>query len=120
MKRGKSTGKPTKEEQRRLDAIHSMPCIACSELFSVLYQCSPTEAHHLVDKGYRKHSGGHSATIPLCAWHHRGIIPEGFDKSHMEYLFGPSFALSKRRFVQCFGTERHLLAITDERLKVKK
>jgi hypothetical protein len=73
-----------------------------------------------VDKGYRKHSGGHSATIPLCIWHHCGILREGFSLKEMEYFYGPSLARSKKRFIEAFGTERDLLEITNEKLGVIK
>ena len=98
----------TKSEQDHLDRIHAMPCIACV-LDGYTTQCGKTEAHHLVDKGYRKHSGGHFATLPLGAWHHRGEPLSGYTKSQMGLIFGPSFAVSKRQFVGKYGTERDLL-----------
>jgi hypothetical protein len=72
-----STCKPTDEEQERLDAIHALPCVACAfEIEEAMrkggaapIQPFPTEAHHINDKGYRKHSGGHAVTLPLEAWH---------------------------------------------------
>lgn len=115
MKRGKSTGKPTKAEQARLDAIHNMRCIAC-EVGEIALSCGRTEAHHLVDKGYRSHSGGHMATIPIGQWHHQGIPLPGFNEREMAFVFGPSRELSKRLFVERFGTDRELLAITNEKL----
>jgi hypothetical protein len=119
-----STGKPTKAEQLRLDRIHAMPCIACemeADWSKVrkeipMNQPLPTEAHHLVDKGTRKHSGGHDATIPLCRWHHRGEIIYPLSGREMRQLHGPSFALSKKVFIALYGSERDLLAIIDKRL----
>jgi hypothetical protein len=114
-----STGKPTKTEQDRLDAIHAMPCFACeieSRLSIASYaQPSKTEAHHLVDKGYRKHSGGHMATIPLCGWHHRGDLLYPLSGGEMLFLYGPSLQ-QKSRFVVTYGKERAILAIIDKRL----
>ena len=110
-----STGKPTKAEQLRLDRIHAMPCMACEK--ERVQQSLPTEAHHLVDKGTRLLSGGHMATIPLCRWHHRGVLVEYMSGREMLLVYGPSFALRKREFIACYGTERELLAETDERLK---
>lgn len=117
--------KATKSEQRRLTAIHDMPCIACElwgprflKLTGRLYtQALPTEGHHIVDKGYREHSGGHDATLPLCSWHHRGICRDNWTSSQMTNCYGPSFELDKRTFVAEFGTERALLVIVDGRLK---
>jgi hypothetical protein len=77
----------------------------------------PTEGHHIVDKSYRKHSGGHQATLPLDSWHHRGLCIEGVNAAEMECAFGPSLALNKRKFQEVIGTERELLAIVDARIK---
>jgi hypothetical protein len=110
-----STGKPTKAEQARLDAIHAMPCIACEK--ERVVQPLRTEAHHLVDKGTRALSGGHVATIPLCKYHHRGELLDYMSGREMKFVYGPSLALHKREFKACYGTERELLAETDERLK---
>lgn len=119
-----STGTPTKAQQARLDAIHAMPCLACvkeSEFARKrdelrLGQAGKTEAHHLTDKGYRIHSGGHDATIPLCSWHHRGELIYPLTGREMRELHGPSLALHKREFVAQYGTERELLKETDVEL----
>jgi len=110
-----STRKPTKAEQDRLDRIRAMPCCACIQ--GMMPQPLPTEAHHLVDKGYRSHSGGHMVTIPLCKWHHRGELLYPLTSREMLFLYGPSLARSKRDFVAQYGTERELLEITNERLE---
>lgn len=119
-----STGKPTKAEQARLDALHDMPCIACEieadwakqRGETPLSQPMRTEAHHLTDKGYRSHSGGHMATIPLEGWHHRGELLYPLSEREMKQLYGPSLALHKREFKATYGSERDLLAIIDQRL----
>jgi hypothetical protein len=116
MKRGKSTGKPTKAEASRMAEIKAMTCIAC-EIGNAVYRFSQVEVHHIVDKGYRKHSGGHMATLPLCSFHHRGEPPYNWTVSEATEMFGPSFALQKRKFVAKYGTERELLAIIDKRLQ---
>ena len=118
MKRGKSTGKPTKEEQARLDALHNMECICCSMIG--IDQPNRTTVHHLVDKGTRKHSGGHAATLPLCQWHHQGTPKEGYQACDMEAKWGPSLELTKKRFIAEFGTERELLSMVNEMLGVIK
>ena len=119
-----STGKPTPAQQARLDAIHAMPCIACFKEAKFankrgelrLGQAGKTEAHHLTDKGYRIHSGGHDATIPLCTWHHRGELIYPLSGTEMRQLHGPSFAKHKKEFIALYGSERELLAETDEQL----
>lgn len=115
-----STKKPTKAEQARLDAIHAMPCLCCQ--LRGIEQPSRTEAHHIVDNGYRKHSGGHSATLPLCGWHHRadvlgcGRYADPPTMANVESTIGPSIESNKKLFIKTFGTERELLSLVDERL----
>lgn len=119
-----STTKPTKAQQTRLDAIHGLPCCACrlEEEFArkrgetPMAQPFPTEAHHLVDKGTRKLSGGHDATIPLEAWHHRGICIDYLTAREMTELYGPSLARNKKAFIAQYGSERELLEQTDAEL----
>ena len=94
--------------QQRIDAFRKIGCIACSILGLRNFGY---DVHHLVDKGYRSHSGGDMATIPLCPWHHRGV-GAGLDIGHL----GPSLAVNKRAFVKHFGTERELLAKVNELL----
>ena len=105
-----STRKPNKAEQRRLDALSRLPCCCC--VFEGVEQPNRTEIHHLVDKGSRKLSGGHMATIPLCGWHHRSALPVHPQRklATAAAMYGPSLALEKRKFVERYGTERSLLA----------
>lgn len=105
-----STNAPTKNEEKRFRALHELGCIACylRDVFA------DAEIHHLVDKGTRKHSGGHKATIPLCTWHHRGEHPIALSAKYMEEVLGPSMAKNKRAFIKEFGTERELLAKVDQ------
>lgn len=110
-----STGRPTKAQQARLDFISMMRCVCC-EMDGVA-QPSPTEVDHLVDKGYRKHSGGHDATIPLCGWHHRGLCLNGWTAERMRAHFGPSFALTKRLATVFYGAKRELLETVDAVLR---
>ena len=88
--------------------VHALPCMCCQ--IEGVDQPSRTEAHHIVDKGYRKHSGGDESRLPLCGWHHRGICEDGKTSSVMLFEYGPSLELNKKRFVATYGTERELLA----------
>lgn len=105
----------TKTDKKRLDIIHRLPCLACVQLG--LLGCGRVEAHHLVDKGYRKHSGGHQATIPLGAWHHRGEPIFGHSVRYMQSVYGPSLALASKHFAVVFGNQRELLARTNAVIK---
>jgi len=88
--------------------VHALPCICCK--IQGIEQPFRTEAHHIVDKGYRKHSGGDESRLPLEAWHHRGLCLDGKTTSEMLFKYGPSLALHKKRFIETYGTERELLA----------
>ena len=107
-----STGKPTKAEEKRFDELHRIGCIACLKR----HLGSVCEIHHIVDKGTRAASGGHMATLPLCPWHHRGIVPVGLSAEYYEEIYGPSFALNKAAFIELFGNERTLLEEVNERI----
>jgi hypothetical protein len=99
-------------DKKRLSIIHRLPCVACVQ--EGCQQPSPTEAHHLVDKGYRKHSGGHQSSIPLCAHHHRAEPIMGRSKRWMVDCYGPSLAEDKLAFTIRYGNERELLANIDK------
>lgn len=98
-----------REDESRIETIKRMPCIACMKNLNhkIIY---PTEAHHIVDKGYRRLSGEHQATLPLCRWHHRGIALDGVGNAETERQCGPSMFHTKKAFVKKYGTERELLA----------
>jgi hypothetical protein len=116
-----STKRPTKAEQVRLDALHCLPCLACAfEIEEAKREGKPhpgqplqTEADHLVDKGTRKLSGGHAATIPLCGWHHQGTCYGVFTQTQMARIYGPSKKLSKKAFERRYGGPRIMLVETD-------
>lgn len=109
-----STGKPTKAQQARFQALKELGCICCWNYLGIKVAA---EIHHLVDKGTRKHSGGHEATLPLCEYHHRGVPFKGCSKDEMEHHYGPSLALRKRAFIEQFGTERQLLETVNAMLE---
>lgn len=109
-----STGAPTKAQRTRLDALSRMRCLCCE--FEKVQQPWPTEIDHLVDNGYRRLSGGHDATIPLCAWHHRGLCLDGCTTETMTGRYGPSFALRGRLAAVWYGSKRDLLERVNARL----
>jgi hypothetical protein len=90
--------------------LQDIGCICCLQDG---YPHVPVDVHHLVDNGYRKHSGGHDSTLPLCPYHHRGVITNGLSESETLFRIGPSLALHKKRFLETYGTERELLAEVD-------
>lgn len=107
MKRGRSTGKPTKEEAEWIVAVKEGPCLACYLWTLGGWWCG-CDAHHLMSGGRRI---GHMATIGLCAYHHRGILTgEGGFKAHRDRL-GPSLMDGSRTFHGVFGPDSELLEL---------
>lgn len=102
---------------RRYEALRELGCVACR--LEKWHGNLPVEIHHLVDKGYRKHSGGNQATIGLCTWHHRGEPIMGHTLTWMRGIYGPSMRLESREFARVYGTQRELLARVNEMLSAK-
>lgn len=101
-----STGKPTKAEQARFDAMKEQGiCIACCLRGERRPQ--PIEIHHLLSGGKRR---GHLFTVGLCQWHHRGIPPFGWGDAEALYELGPSLAKGSKPFRAVFGSDDDLLA----------
>ena len=98
MKRSRSTGAPTKEQQLRFVAIKDIGCIACLRN-GVTVAC---EIHHLTIGGkHGQKRRGHDFSIGLCSFCHRGV---GEDTGY------PSYALQPRKFREVFGDDDALLA----------
>lgn len=97
----------SKADLKRYDKLVRHGCVCCKALgfYSV------PEIHHIVDKGYRKHSGGNQATLPLCPTHHRGA-PAGTNE-----VTGPALSDGSKVFEACWGTQRQLLDKVNRELK---
>jgi hypothetical protein len=97
------------KRERRYMRLQDIGCICCLKE-SPDDGATPADMHHLVDKGYRRLSGGDAATLPLCEWHHRGQPRGDRSADEMLYLAGPSLDRHKKLFIKIYGTERELLA----------
>ncbi|UHQ21911.1 Ref family protein [Lysobacter sp. 5GHs7-4] len=105
MKRGRSTGNPTKAQVARWDFIREIGCVCCRINGIVRLP----EIHHMTVGG--KHGQkrlGHDFTFGLCAWHHRGVNAWGREGCG-RFAYGPSFALEPTAFRKIFGTQEELL-----------
>jgi hypothetical protein len=94
---------------QRYERLRALGCVACL-IGNYKTQCGPTEIHHLVDKGTRKHSGGNQASIPLGQYHHQGIPFMDKTVTFMREVYGPSLRLESKAFTELYGTQRALLA----------
>lgn len=109
MKRGRSTGKPTKAEAERIEAVKSGPCLAC--LIRTGQRVNGCDAHHLLSGGRRI---GHLATVGLCAFHHRGVPDWGCTVKEMRETYGPSLMDGSKVFRDAYGTDAELLQLQNE------
>lgn len=103
-------------DKKRYEALREIGCICCLIARNPT-QCGKVTMHHLVDKGYRAHSGGNQATIPLGEWHHMGRCHNGYKEGHMRMMYGPSMALEGKTFDDVYGSQRDLLARVNELLR---
>ncbi len=107
----KSTGKPTKAQVERFEALKELGCIACRKESRSRIWCGPVEVHHLNFDGKAGQKRlGHDYTIPLGKYHHQGVTRDGFRLSEMVAEFGPSLKLKSKAFRERYGTDDELLA----------
>jgi|SRR6185437_2494416 len=110
--------RPTRDETRYA-ALRELGCVACL-LKGYTIPCGYAEIHHLVDHGYRTHSGGNQATIPLGPWHHRGEPRIDYTATEMRQIWGPSMFHESKEFARLYGGQRELLAKVNEMLSEGK
>jgi hypothetical protein len=96
----------------RFRNLYDLGCVVSRIFFN---RWEPADIHHLVEGRKRL---GHQYTIPLSPWFHRGVPPADLRPSEATERLGPSLAISKRKFVERFGTERELLEQTNKLLEV--
>lgn len=115
MKRGLSTGTPTRAEAYRIETAKEGPCIACLLMHErgdlveklVVYGC---DYHHLTSGGIRR---GHRYGIALCVWHHRRQPFGQWTHRQMAAIYGPSLLDGSKAFHQSVGSDAVLLARQD-------
>lgn len=104
---------PNKLEREWMDTISQIGCIACKKADRM----RRAEVHHIVVGNKRM---GHMYTIPLCDWHHRGVMPDGLSQADCAEALGPSFARDKKAFAQRYGDEMTLLTRVNQLVKELK
>ena len=122
LRRGRSTGKPTKAQakpataaqKRRWVAARERGCVACyiNETEGGRARASyarDLEIHHLLSGGRRR---GHSETVCLCHYHHQAKRLPFTDVGYKDHavIYGPSLERESRRFHEFYGTDDELLA----------
>jgi hypothetical protein len=84
--------KPTLKEQKHMERVASIGCIACRKLG--IYD-SPAEIHHIRSKTGMGKRSSHYLILPLCPPHHR--------TSNESYHYSP------QKFENRFGSQMKLL-----------
>jgi len=105
-----STGKPTKYEQKRIDAMLRLGCVCCSQLGQPQVA---SDVHHIVE-GNRL---GHWYTLPVCPGHHRDV----WSDDQIEIIppdLRTAISDGSKVFEKHYGTERELWMKVQTRLKL--
>ena len=102
----------------RSKLVRMLPCHCCAlEGIDGDSQCGRTEEHHCNEQELAGHKRvGDHASVPLGAWHHRGVTLPGVTRDEMTFRFGPSLALSQRMFRFTYGHDAQMVAITNDKL----
>ena len=97
---------------KRSPLIHALPCVCCA--IEGVDQPNRTEEHHLNSGGLMgKKRRGDAYSIPLCGWHHRGELPMDMLITDGQDTYGPSFALTAKKFRERYHGDDFLLSITN-------
>jgi hypothetical protein len=104
----------SKRDLSRFDQLQRIGCIACR----ILGVFSQADVHHVLTGGRRT---GHQDTIPLCPYHHRGVIGcvMGVENGKPAFDPGPSLANGSKTFHKFFGTQQELLAHVNQLIGAK-
>lgn len=116
MKRGLSTGKPTKREAERIVACKEGMCVACyvrhqsGEMRGWRIQLGG-DYHHAKSGNIRR---GHRYGFLMCKWHHVGHPVAGMTHVEARSKYGPSLMDGSRLFHSTYGDDDYLISVQDE------
>lgn len=106
-----STGKPTKYEQKRFNAMLDLGCVCCAQLG---IWNTAVDIQHIVEGDRRL---GHWYTLPVCPGHHRGVwSPEQVEVIPPDLRIAISDG--SKLFEKHYGSERELWMKVQQRLKL--
>lgn len=96
----------------RFEKLKALGCIACRKQGRISF---PVDIHHLNLGGRAGNKRrGDAYTIPLCLWHHRGVVGSPRATVQTRQLLGPSLAKQSKAFRAQYGTDEELLAEVNE------
>lgn len=113
MRRGRSTGKPTKAESARIVAAKEGPCMAClvrsdkglMSFDDVVFGC---DYNHAKSGNIRR---GHMQGYALCVYHHRKHPIGWYTLKGTELKYGPSLMDGSALFHQEYGSDDELIEL---------
>lgn len=111
MKRGRSTGNPTKAEANRIVDSKIGPCIPCMSWarqgkMSWADIAEGGDYDHVKSGNIRR---GHLEGYCSCGWHHRRLVPDGWTHKAMTNHFGPSKLDGGKTYAAAYGSEDELI-----------
>ncbi|MDQ3287658.1 MAG: Ref family protein [Pseudomonadota bacterium] len=120
MRRGRSTGAPSREEAARIVAAKEGPCIAClilHERGDLPFSCVVVgcDYHHMKSGNVRR---GHRHGVGLCLWHHRGQPWGQWTCKQLLDIYGPSLMDGSALFHRTYGEDDVLIARQDALLGI--
>lgn len=116
----KAVERPTRAESERMDRIAELGCVCCWQRDRLRL----AEVNHMLEGGKRirhgEHGTEHRYTFGLCPWHHRSVLPDGWDANKATVLLGPPMGGTHgrgREFKATFGDQWELLELQDKLLE---
>lgn len=113
MRKGRSTGKPNKQEAARIVAAKEGPCLACyvwADKGFMDFECVVVgcDYNHCKSGNIRR---GHMFGYALCKYHHQNhpIEPLSFRATALKY--GPSLMCGSRIFHETYGSDDELIEL---------
>ena len=95
--------------------VKQLECLPCT--IEDVPQPFPTEAHHCNLGGLAGQvRRGDEFQIPLCGWHHRGLLKPRMSRDGMTELYGPSLVTDSRQFHFSYGSDDQMVANTNAKI----
>lgn len=108
---------PTKDDRQRERAARKLGCILSRRRLAAglpVPKQGPVDIDHLVKPGKRL---GHSMSIPLHPWYHRGVVPYPCtSKAEARELYGAAVSDGSKAFLASHGVTRMELYAETQKL----
>lgn len=109
----------TQQAARVMEAkCQCIPCLVWAEAgrMPLAHVANECDYNHVKSGNVRL---GHDHGYGGCAWHHRGVVGDGWTHARMREHFGPSLMDGSRVFQQAYGTHEELIVRQNAELGVR-